>query len=160
MTKRIENPIRQRLTTQGFDVEALPMEVTPWLRWSTSFCAGFTLLGTVLESAPLLWALAATALLGVVLPFHPFDVLYNYGVRHLTATPRLPSNPPPRRFACAVGTVWLVATGAAFHWGHTTLGVVLGLALVAVAGLVSVTHICIPSIMYQRMVKGVGRIRT
>jgi hypothetical protein len=40
-----------------------------------------------------------------------------------------------------------VATGWAFYVGATVLGLILGVALLAVALLVSVTHICIPSMI-------------
>jgi hypothetical protein len=30
------------------------------------------------------------AALGAILPGHPFDVFYNYGLRHLLGTPALP----------------------------------------------------------------------
>ena len=43
------------------------------------------------------------AALGAVLPFHPFDLIYNLGIRHITGTPELPRNGAPRRFACAHG---------------------------------------------------------
>jgi hypothetical protein len=59
----------------------------------------------------------------------------------------LPHQGPQRRFACGIATVWLVATGWRFHTGATTLGYALGIPLIVVASLVSVTHICIPSIV-------------
>ena len=34
-------------------------------------------IGVALKSPTILWALAATALFGALLPFHPFDLLYN-----------------------------------------------------------------------------------
>jgi hypothetical protein len=60
--------------------------------------------------------------LGALLPFHPFDLLYNYGVRYLTGTRPLPHQGPQRRFACAIATVWLVGTGWAFHLGAEMIG--------------------------------------
>jgi hypothetical protein len=144
--------VKSRLETSGFrlDDEAIA-EIGPWMRWSTSFCALFTLLGTALASPPILWALAATALLGSLLPNHPFDYVYNYGVRRLTGTRPLPPNPPPRKFACYVATPWLIGTGLAFFLGADVVGYALGVSFVFVAGLVSVTHICIPSLIYNAL---------
>jgi hypothetical protein len=143
--------VRQRLEAQGFygldDVTL--REIGPWLRWSPALCTLSMLAGVGLASPSILWALAATAFLGVWLPFHPFDLLYNYGARHLTGTRPLPHQGPQRRFACGIATVWLVATGWLFHTGATTLGYALGIPLILVAGLVSVTHICIPSMIYN-----------
>jgi hypothetical protein len=98
-----------------------------------------------------LWALAAIALLGAVFPAHPFDLLYNGFVRHLTGTRPFPRHGPQRRFACGMAAAWLAGTGLAFHRGATTLGFVLGAALTVVAGIVAVTNYCIPSLVYNTL---------
>jgi hypothetical protein len=144
--------VKKRLQISGFELDDEAVaEIGPWMRWSTSFCAVVTILGTGLASPWVLWALALTALGGSLLPNHPFDYVYNYGVRRFTKTRPLPPNPPPRKFACYVATPWLVATGLAFFVGASTAGYVLGGLLAAVALLVSLTHICIPSILYNAM---------
>lgn len=142
--------IRSRLETQGFlglDDATLD-ELAPWLRWSPVFCTFFMILGVAMRSPAVLWGLAGVAFVGALLPFHPFDLLYNYGARHLTGTRPLPHHGPQRRFACGLAAAWLVATGWAFYTGADTLGYVLGVSLSVVAGLVSITHICIPSMIY------------
>lgn len=145
--------IRSRLEAQGFrslDDETLA-EIGPWMRWSPAICAVVMATGTILASPPVLWGLAGIALLGAVFPRHPFDLLYNHGVRHLTRTRPLPPHGPQRRFACGLATVWLAGTGLAFHQGALTLGYVLGGVLTAVAALVAVTHFCIPSLVYNTL---------
>jgi len=143
--------VRRRLEAQGFaglDDPTLS-ELAPWLRWSPAICTLVMAIGVALPSPTVLWTLAAIAALGAVLPFHPFDLLFNHGVRHLVGTRPLPQHGPQRRFACAIATLWLIATGWAFHGGMTVLGYALGGALVGVAALVSITHICIPSMIYN-----------
>jgi hypothetical protein len=146
---------RQRLEAQGFrNLDDVTFnEVEPWLRWSPAFCTVFMILGVFLESPLLLWFLAGTSLLGALLPFHPFDLLYNYGARHLTGTRPLPHQGPQRRFACAVASAWLVGTGWAFHAGAVGPGYLLGIPLILVAALVSITHFCIPSLIYNTLFK-------
>ena len=138
----------------------LSIEVGPWLRWSPAFCTAIMTAGVVLKSPAVLWALAATAFLGALLPFHPFDLLYNYGARYLTGTRPLPHQGPQRRFACGIATVWLLATGWAFHVGAPLTGYLLGLPLILVAALVSITHICIPSLIYNTLFRTRGLVRT
>jgi hypothetical protein len=147
--------VRHRLEAQGFYGldDATLQEVGPWLRWSPVICTLCMLAGVAFASPAILWALAIAAFLGVLLPFHPFDLLYNHGARHLTGTRPLPRQGPQRRFACGIATVWLVATGWAFSTGATTLGYALGVPLILVAGLVSITHICIPSLVYNALFK-------
>ena len=151
----ISSAIRSRLEAQGFcglDDAAL-QELAPWLRWSPVLCALFMTLGVAIKSPLVLWTLAGTALLGAVLPFHPFDLLYNYGARYLTGTRPLPHQGPQRRFACGIAAVWLAATGWAFYVGSNTVGFALGIPLILVAALVSVTHFCIPSLIYNTLFK-------
>ena len=145
--------VRKRLEAQGFGNlnDAEVDELAPWLRWSPLICTLFMVAGIGLESPAVLWSLAATGFLGAVLPFHPFDLLYNYAARYLTGTGPLPHHGPQRRFACAMATVWLIGTGWAFHAGAPAVGYLLGVPLILVAALVSSTHICIPSIIYNRL---------
>ena len=151
--KTVSPTDRKRLEAQGFcklnDTEF--GELAPWLRWSPAFCTIFMIAGVALESPVVLWSLAAMAFAGALLPFHPFDLLYNYGARYLTGTGPLPNHGPQRRFACGIATVWLIGTGWAFHVGAQALGYLLGVPLILVAALVSVTHICIPSIIYNAL---------
>ena len=145
--------VRKRLEAQGFcnlDDTTLD-ELAPWLRWSPAFCTAFMAIGVALKSPIILWALAATALFGALLPFHPFDLLYNYGARYLTGTRPLPHQGPQRRFACAIATAWLLATGWAFYTGSILVGYALGVPLALVAALVSTTHFCIPSLIYNTL---------
>lgn len=143
--------VRNRLEAQGFCGldDASMAELAPWLRWSPALCAIFMALGVVAQSPALLWSLAATAFAGALLPFHPFDLLYNHAVRYLTGTQPFPHQGPQRRFACGIAAVWLIGTGWAFHVGASVVGIALGVPLVLVAALVSITHICIPSMIYN-----------
>jgi len=139
-----------RLDAQGYvNVERQTLEqVEPWLRWSPAFCTLVMAIGTAFGSQWVLWGLVPFAALGAAFPRHPFDLVYNHAVRRLTRSPELPRHGAPRRFACGVASVWLVATGAAFAAGIEPLGYALGGMLVAVAALVSTTHFCIPSLIY------------
>jgi hypothetical protein len=144
--------VRRRLEAQGFHLDdAALAEIGPWLRWSPALCAGIIATGTILASPPVLWTLAAIAVLGAALPFHPFDLLYNHAVRHLTGTRALPHHGAQRRFACGVAAAWLAATGLAFHAGSPALGYVLGAAMTGAAVTVATTHLCFASVVYNRV---------
>ena len=118
-----------------------------------------TLIGVVITSPAVLWSLAAITSVGIVLPFHPFDLLYNYGFRYVTGTRPIPHSGPQRYFVFSVATVWLVATGWAFHVGADVVGFALGVPLILVAALASTTHFCIPSFIYNTVVNRTGRRR-
>ncbi len=141
---------KDRLAAQGFVglEEDLLVRVAPWLRFSPALCTAFIVVGTALGSWKLLAGLALTALMGALFPAHPFDLIYNFGLRHLAGTPPLPRNRAPRRFACAMATAWLGGTAWAFYSGAHALGMALGGVLAAMALLVSLTDICVPSLLY------------
>ncbi len=139
------------LDIQGFDtvdVQELA-RVAPWLRLAFGLCTLLGALGTVLASPTILLALTPLAALAAVSPVHPFDLIYNYGIRHLTGTGPLPRRGAPSRFACGMGAVFLLVTAWAFSAGHVVVGYVLGGMLTLVALLVSTTDICIPSMIYR-----------
>jgi hypothetical protein len=144
---------RRRLEIQGFvglDDRTLA-ETAPWLRLAFALCTVLAAIGTILASPVLLWALIPIAALAAAFPVHPFDLLYNYGIRHLTGTGPLPKRGAPSRFACGLGAVWLLATGWAFQSGYALAGYLLGGALTAVGLLVSTTDVCIPSLIYRTL---------
>jgi hypothetical protein len=146
------NPtIRSRLEAQGFcglDDETLS-ELAPWMRWTYTLGTVVTFVGVMLTSPGVLLALAAVTSVGIFLPFHPFDLVYNYGMRHLTGTGRMPHSGPQRRFVFVVATVWLIATGWAFNIGADIVGITLGVPLILVGALASITNFCIPSLIYN-----------
>ncbi len=125
------------------------VKLVPWLRTTFVLCGTLVGLGTGLAFTPLLWAMVPIAALGGILPVHPFDLIYNFGIRRLTGTRPLPRNGAPTRFACGIAAVWLVATAMAFETGIAWLGYVLGGVLTSIAAVVSVTNFCIPSLIYQ-----------
>ena len=120
----------------------------PWLRLTTALCTIWMLIGTVKASPLILAGLIPFAFLGVVMKNHPFDTFYNDGLRYLFGNMRIPIRGKPGRFACAVATVWLFATAAAFQTGAMTAGYVLGYSLTLAALSPSTIGFCIPSYFY------------
>lgn len=157
----VKKSVRDRLEAQGFcGLDDMTIEkLAPWLRWTYTIGTLVTVVGVALTAPPVLWTLAAITALGVLLPFHPFDLLYNYGVRFLTETAPFPRSGPQRRFVFIVATVWLGATGYLFHINADSAGFALGAALIAVGGLASTTHFCIPSSVYNCVVGRLSDIR-
>jgi len=149
------NPtVCSRLEAQGFcglNDETLA-QLAPWMRWTYTLGTLVTLIGVVLTSPLVLWVLAAITSIGIFLPFHPFDLLYNYGMRYLTRTGPLPISGPQRHFVFVIATVWLAATGWAFYVGAGLVGITLGALLTFVGGLASTTNFCIPSFLYNSVV--------
>jgi hypothetical protein len=142
---------RRRLEIQGFcgiDERTLA-ETAPWVRLAFALCALLAAAGTLLASPVVLWSLVPVAAWAAAFPVHPFDHLYNFGLRKLTGTDPLPRRGAPNRFACGLGAIWLLATGWAFQAGATATGYTLGGMLTLVGLLVTTTDICIPSLIFR-----------
>ena len=143
--------VRENIQAQGFcglDDETCTHINYP-LRLSPAICMMWAAVGTALGSSTILWALAPFAALGAILPGHPFDVLYNYGLRHLLGTPALPRYGVRRRFACALATIMIVAAAWGFQAGTPLIGYIVGWSLVAAAFVNVSTGFCIPSFIVR-----------
>ena len=138
--------MRANLATQGYclnESEGRSLRVA--LRFSTGLCLALVVTGLVLESPAMIFGISVIGLVAGFTARHPFDHLWNRGVRHIVGGPALPPNPPRRRDAFKVGTAWLVVVGALFAGGATTVALVLGGLLVAACATVTATNLCLPS---------------
>lgn len=134
------------LDVQGYCLTPAETHALRWgLRFPTALCLAFVVLGLALQSALLILALVPIGVIAGWTKRHPFDLVWNGAVRHLSGAPELPPNPTPRRHAFKLGAVWLLAVGVLFAVGQPTAALVLGGVLVAVCGLVTTTSFCIPS---------------
>ena len=151
-----ENIGEKRYAMQGYVANGdLEIEgALPWTRVPYFVCAITTGIGTALAYPTLLLAVMPLAFFGAVLPYNPLDYLYNYGIRRFTGTGKIPRQGNPRRFACGLAAAWLIATAFAFQAGYAPVGYVLGGSLAAIAGLVAITNICIPSTVYALVFGG------
>ncbi len=142
---------RRRLEIQGFDgiEERTLAETAPWLRLAFALCTVLAAAGTLSASPVFLGSLVPIAALAAAFPVHPFDLIYNHGLRYLAGTGPLPKRGAPNRFACGLGAVWLIVTAWTFAAGAMMTGYVLGGTLTLVGLLVSTTDICIPSLVYR-----------
>jgi hypothetical protein len=149
--KTLTPTIKRRLEIQGF-TEVDPgvlAKTASWLGFPYGICATLAAVGVILASPMILLALTFFSAWGLVSPVHPFDYVYNYGIRYATGTRPFPKRGVPGRFACGLGTIWLVVTAGAFYSGMMLTGYILGGMLVLVALLVSTIHFCIPSLIYR-----------
>ena len=143
--------VREKIQAQGFcglDDKTCTQINYP-LRLSPAICMAWAAVGTALASPTILWALVPFAALGAILPGHPFDVLYNYGLRQLLGTPALPRYRALRRFACAMATIMLIAATWGFQAGIPMFGYIVGWSLVAAAFVNVSTGFCIPSFIVR-----------
>ena len=143
--------VRERIQAQGFCGldDATYAQVNYPLRLSPTICMVWVAVGTAFASPTILWALVPFAALGAILPGHPFDVLYNYGLRHLLETPALPRYGVRRHLACAEATLMVIAAAWGFQAGMPMVGYIVGWSVVAGAFVQVSTGFCIPSFIVR-----------
>ena len=145
-TRRDESWVDSNLAVQGYSLSHEEFRaLRVGLRFPTALCLALVITGLALESAVLTLALVPIGAIAGWTQRHPFDLLWNHGLRYLSGAPELPPNPTPRRHAFKLATVWLLAVGVLFAAGQSSLALALGIVLVGVCALVTATGFCIPS---------------
>jgi hypothetical protein len=146
----------RNLEVQGYRLEEIDARALRWgLRFPTALCLALVITALALKSAILTFALVPIGFIAGWTSRHPFDLLWNHGVRQVVGAPPLPRNPTPRRHAFKLATFWLAAVGLLFAYGQATAALILGGVLVAVCSLVTVTNYCIPSTLFALI--GLGK---
>ncbi len=150
---QISATARERLQVQGFCglSDATYAQINYPLRLAPGIMMVWVAVGAVLASAHILWALVPFTALSAILTGHPFDVLYNQGLRHLMGTQELPPYGRRRRFAFAVATTMVTLAAWAFQAGLPLLGYIVGGAIVASTCLQVSTGICGPAVVAARL---------
>jgi hypothetical protein len=146
---------RKRLHVQGYE-HFSDKELNDYkfgIRFAYACCITLVAFGLLFQSVPILTVAAVIAFAGAFPPYHPFDYLYNYGVRHLLGKPKLPPRTKQGRFACGIASVWLAMTIYLLYNNYSVAGNILGITLFSVGALVTTTDICIPSIVYNGIFK-------
>lgn len=143
--------VRWRVELQGFVGldDGTVCRIDHGLRFSPLVCAVITALGTAFGSSGVLWCLLPFAAAGAALGQQPLDAIHDHGLRYLTGGAPIPRYPPPRRFACALASAWLIATALCFDLGAVTPGWILGWSMVAVASINVAFGFCIPSFLFR-----------
>jgi len=140
--------MRGNLSMQGYGIgDGERRRLWLGLRFPTALCLALVVTALVLQSALLLAVLVPVGVVAGWAARHPFDHIWNHGLRRAFGAPELPPNPVRRRHAFKLATVWLALTSVLFALGASTAGLVLVAMLVAVCGLVTATNFCIPSLM-------------
>src|SRR5919198_713919 len=140
--------MRSNLSIQGYCLsDSERRRLWLGLRIPTGLCLALFVTGLALQSGLLLAALVPVGAVAGWTSRHPFDHLWNHGLRRLFHAPAVPPNPTRRRHAFKLGTVSVALCAVLFAVGASTAALVLGGLLVAVCGLVTVTNLCIPSLM-------------
>ena len=118
-------------------------------RFAYRLCAAVLVVGVATANIEVLLGMMLIAFMGVVLPNHPFDYIYNHLLSKWMKKPQLPSRSRQLKFACMLATPWIGATTYLFFNELMLPGYILGSLLAGTATLVGTTDLCIPSLIYN-----------
>lgn len=146
---------RKRLEAQGYwnHTDEELSAYTFGIRFAYIISTLFVTTGLIFSSSLILAIPLTLALLGLLLPRHPLDYLYNHLIRKLIGKPEIPQRPPQVKFVFGMASCWLGGIILLFNSGLTLWGYLGGSLLLVVAILVSTTDICIPSLIYNFIFK-------
>jgi hypothetical protein len=138
--------MRANLSTQGYCLsDAERRGLWLGLRFSTGLCLTLVIVALALESPVMVFALSGVGLIAGFSARHPFDHLWNHGVRQLVGGPPLPPNPTRRRHAFKIATAWLAVVGGLLAAGAPIAPLARGGLLVAACATVTATNLGLPS---------------
>ena len=141
----------RRLRLQGFvnQSEQELSQLAFGIRFAYRLCTALLIVGVLTQSIAIFSFMFVIAFLGATLPNHPFDYIYNHFLSEKMNRPTLPTRAPQLRFACMIATIWIGTIDYFMSSGAITAATVLSAFFIFIAGLLSTTDICIPSIIYK-----------
>ena len=149
---------RTRLEIQGFvglsDEEVRKFNY--WLRTAPAICLVWIVVGVINGSPLILSMLVPFELLGGITKGHPFDVIYNHGIRHILGLPVLPEYGTPRRFAFGMASTMTAITATLLGFGLNAFAYILGGMMILVASLQVATGLCGPALIYRLLCSQIG----
>lgn len=147
--------LRRRIEAQGYsglsdeDLRALD----PWLRFTPFLFGLLTALATIAKSPVSLFALAVFSATGALLRRHPFDALYNFVIRPIEGSPRLPPSSGRRRVLYGLHGALVALAALAFLKGHAQAAPTIGWALAAESAWLAAHQISVLSEILARLAR-------
>lgn len=143
----------QRLQEQGYTNQSRETlsQLAFGIRFPYRLCVLILALGVLFSNIPTLSTMFFIAFLGVILPNHPLDYIYNFTLRQRLNKPKVPPRTGQLKFACSMATAIIGLTIYLFLNGYSAAAYTTGALLITVAFLVGSTDICIPSKIYNKL---------
>ncbi|MFY0626600.1 MAG: DUF4395 family protein [Reichenbachiella sp.] len=126
-------------------------------RLAYQLCFCLLVVGISTAHIPTLLVMLTIAFGGVILPNHPFDLIYNQLISGLLGKPKLPARSAQLKFACTIATLWIAGVIYLFQTGNALEAYLLGSSLLIAVSSVAFFDYCVPSFFYNIIFK-VNRI--
>ncbi len=155
-SKKIISGIRiKRIQEQGYTCQT-NQEISNLAfgnRFAFQLCTTLLIIGVATTNIPILIAMLAVAISSIFLPYHLFDYIYNHLLSKRMNLPKLQPRSPQLKFACSMATLFIGATISLLINNYMLAAYIVGSSLIVVAVLVSTIDFCIPSIIYNKVMR-------
>ncbi len=151
--KKLSEIRLKRLRAQGYMCQSDEelSEMAFGIRFAYRTCVSIIVVAMLTQSLTLFTIMLCIAFLGVILPNHPFDYVYNFALAKRMKKPKLPPRCIQLKFACTIATLWLASTVYFLFIGHTVTAMILAGSLAITASLPSTIDYCVPSVIYNAL---------
>ena len=145
----------RRLRAQGYVNESDQQlsDMAFGIRFAYRACLAVVLVAMGTQSVALFSMMMCIAFLGVVLPKHPFDYLYNLTLSRWLNKPKLPKRSMQLKFACIMATIWLASVIVLLAGGFAAAATALAGLLAITAALPGTIDYCVPSLIYNTFIQ-------
>lgn len=143
----------QNLDEQGFMFLSTKEknELNIALRVTPAVCVTLVVLGFYFQSIEIFFILSIFGVLGALTSKgQPVDVLYNIFAK-ITGRRKLPPSPTQKRIACGVGAFFLIGATVSIYFENVLWMYLFGVSYILAAGLMALTHFCVASWIYNRV---------
>ena len=121
------------------------------IRFAYRACVILLSAAVITQSVIMFTVMLVIAFLGIVLPNHPFDYVYNYTISIKWNKLRLPVRSVQLKFACSIATGWIAMVIYLMVSSHATAGTVMAAVLIGIALLPSTIDYCVPSALFNAL---------
>ncbi len=141
----------QRIRDQGYFEETQDelIAMAYGNRFAYILCTGMLTLGVLSGSILILSTIMCIVTLTLVLPYHPFDHVYNMLIANGKDKLELPPRSPQIKFAYGIKAIWIGQIICLFATGLYSVAFLMGCLLVVLMLIVSITDLCLFSVIYN-----------
>lgn len=142
----------RRLGLQGYDQCNIDLkEMAFGIRFTYRVSVLLLLISVPFVNTTMLLVMMLISCLGVILPNHPFDYIYNHFLAGIMNKPKLPRRKLQLKFASIMETLLTSIIIYLFYSQYLVLGYIIGGLLVTALSLASFMDLCMPSILFSKL---------
>ncbi|MEI6884123.1 MAG: DUF4395 family protein [Bacteroidota bacterium] len=142
---------KQLIISQGYNQEAIKSNknLDLLIRWTPFACGLSGTIGLFLQNPYYFMFLGMLTAIGGLGSVSFYDYIYNYTLRYVLASGKVPLHGPQRRFGCSVGAILFITGGIGFYLENPWLAYIPTGFIICLAYIAAITQWCFASTLYN-----------